>query len=523
MKHRRFLTWIFLLTVALCGLILAGCGQKGSEVAKNNQGGKGTERVLMVGDRDAIRTLDSGFLLVEKTHIAETLLEMDANYQLKPLLAVSWQQVAPTTWELVLREGVRFHDGSSLTAAEVVRALERALKNNPRVKELTKIASLQAVDGKTLRVVTAQPNPLLPEGLADANLFILSPASYDEKGQLLRPIGTGPFKFSSWDQATGTVTVEKNPDYWGKPAGLDRMVFRPIPDANTRALALEKGEIDFTFDLPYAEIERLQKVPGVEIELYPVPRIYRLEMNMSREPFRDPKVRQALNYAIDRTGIVRSVLHGCGEPAIGPFMPGTPWRNQDIESIYQYDPDKARTLLSEAGWVDKNGDGVREKDGIPFAITIMTWASRPGMPPMAEALQAQFREVGIQVQVQILEYGAIYDRVKRGDWDMVLATFQTSNPYQYLLSVYGSGGSQNVARYSNAAVDKLLAEAAMTVELEKRYSIYRQIQEIVTRDTSVINVACYKVAVGRRACVKGFRFNPNAHDLHTSLEMTVEK
>lgn len=317
--------------------------------------------------------------------------------------------------------------------------------------------------------------------------------------------------------------MEKNPGYWGKPAGLDRMVFRPIPDANTRTLALEKGEIDFTFDLPYAEIERLQKVPGVEIELYPVPRIYRLEMNMSREPFRDPKVRQALNYAIDRSGIVRSVLHGSGEPAIGPFMPGTPWRNQDIESIYQYDPDKARTLLSEAGWVDKNGDGVREKDGIPFAITIMTWASRPGMPPMAEALQAQFREVGIEAQVQILEYGAIYDRVKRGDWDMVLATFQTSNPYKYLLNVYGSGGSQNVAGYSNAAVDKLLAEAAVTADLEKRYGIYRQIQEIVTRDTPVINLACYKVAVGRRAYVKGFRFNPNAHDLHTNPEMTVEK
>ncbi len=512
-----------LLVVILCGLILAGCGKQEPGTTAGNQTAENADRVLVIGDRDHIRTLDNGFLLVEKAHIAETLLRMGEDYRLEPLLAAGWKQVDANTWEFTLRDGVKFHDGAALTAADVAWALERVLGNNPRAKELTNIASLKAADERTLQVVTAKPNLLLPEALAGADFCILSPASYNDKGEFVRPIGTGAFKFASWEQASGQVTVEKNPDYWGPAAGLDKMVFRPIPDANTRALALEKGEIDFTFDLPYGEIERLQKVPGVKVELYPEPRIYRLEMNMSRAPFGDLKVREALNYAIDRAGIVKSVLHGCGEATIGPFMHDTPWCNEAVENMYRYDPEKARSLLGEAGWVDKDGDGIREKNGKPFSITIMTWASRPGMPPMAEALQAQFKEVGIKAQVQILEYGAIYDRVKQGDWDMVLASFQTSDPQKYLAGVYGSKGSQNVAKYKNKQVDSLIDKAAATADPDERYGIYREIQTIVTKDTPVVNIACYRMAVGMRDYVKGFKFNPNAHDLHTNPEMTVEK
>ncbi|MBE0467484.1 MAG: ABC transporter substrate-binding protein, partial [Candidatus Desulforudis sp.] len=211
------------------------------------------------------------------------------------------------------------------------------------------------------------------------------------------------------------------------------------------------------------------------------------------------------------------------EATVGPFMHSTPWHNPDVEQMSPYNPEKARSLLTAAGWVDENGDGIREQNGRTFSITIMTWASRPGMPPMAEALQAQFREVGIEAKIQILEYGAIYDRVKQGDWDAVLASFSTSDPHRYLSGVYGSAGNQNVARYENAVVESLISEAAITADLEKRYGIYREIQEIVAQDVPVINIANYKMAVGRRDYVQGFRFNPNAHDLHTNPEMTVVK
>jgi peptide/nickel transport system substrate-binding protein len=516
--HKKYL--FFVITgLILTGLILAGCGQQ--KAAKSGEQKPG--QVLIVGARDPVRTLDDSFLLVERTHIAETLLTIDENYKLKPVLAESWKQVDDNNWEFTLRKGVKFHDGSPLTAADAASAIERAVKANPKTKSLTRIVAATAVDEQTLRLTTEKANLLLPEALSGADLRILARGSFNEKGELVKPIGTGPFKLAKWDQATGEVVVERNPDYWGGAPRLDKMVFKPIPDANTRALALEKGEIDFTFDLPYGELDRLGKVKGVQVALYDEPRIYRLELNMTREPFSDLKVRQALNYAIDRTGIVKNVLHGCGEASIGPFMHGTPWCNKDVESFYQYNPEQARTLLTSAGWVDQDGDGIREKGGKPFTITIMTWSSRPGMPPMAEALQAQFREIGVKANVQILEYGAIYNRVKEGNWDAVLASFQTADPHSYLSSVYGSKGSQNVAKYSNNKVDGLLDEAARTPDPEKRYAIYRQIQEIITRDTPVINVACYKMAVGMRNYVKGFKFNPMAHDLHTNPEIYIEK
>ncbi len=513
----------YLLSCFIClflvSFTLTGCGQQASSTSEGQQ----AEQVLVVGARDFVRTLDNGFLLVEKTHIAETLLTMDENYRIQPVLATSWKQVEDNVWEFTLREGVRFHDGAPLTAADAAYAIERVVNANPRVKGLTKITSVMAAGDQTLRITTGELNLLLPEALTGADLCILSRESFNEKGELTRPIGTGPFKFTSWDQATGEVIVEKNFNYWGAVPRLSKMVFKPIPDANTRALALEKGEIDFTFDLPYGELDRLNKVPGVKVALYPEPRIYRLELNMTREPFNDLRVRQALNHAIDRTGIVKNVLHDCGTATIGPFVQDAPWCNREVEGSYSYDPDKARSLLTEAGWVDKNGDGIREKDGKPFAITIMTWSSRPGMPPMAEALQAQFREIGIDAKVQILEYGTIYDNVKKGNWDTVLASFQTSDPHKYLASVYGSNGSQNVAKYVNDEVDALIDQAARTAVPEKRYAIYRQVQEIITRDTPVINIACYKMAVGMRDYVKGFKFNPNAHDLHTNPGMYVEK
>ncbi|MFZ5634073.1 MAG: ABC transporter substrate-binding protein [Bacillota bacterium] len=516
--HKKYL--FFVITgLILTGLIMAGCGgQKAAQPGDQKPG-----QVLVVGARDPVRTLDNGFLLVEKSHIAETLMAVDESYRLKPVLAESWKQVDDNTWEFTLRKGVKFHDGSPLTAADAASAIGRAVKANPRTKSLTRIAAAAAVDGQTLRLTTEKANPLLPEALSNADLGILARGSFNEKGELVKPTGTGPYKLAKWDQATGEVVAERNPDYWGEAPRLDKMVFKGIPDANTRALALEKGEIDFTFDLPYGELDRLGKVKGVQVALYAEPRIYRLELNMTREPFSDLKVRQALNYAIDRTGIVKNVLHGCGEAGIGPFMHDTPWCNKDVESFYRYNPEQARALLTSAGWVDQDGDGIREKGGKPFAITIMTWSSRPGMPPMAEALQAQFREIGIKADVQILEYGAIYNRVKEGNWDTVLASFQTADPHSYLSGVYGSKGSQNVAKYANNKVDGLIDEAARTPDPEKRYAVYRQIQEIITRDTPVINVACYKMAVGMRDYVKGFKFNPMAHDLHTNPEMYIEK
>lgn len=504
-----------ILWILLPGL-LVGCG---SAAGKS----RSEEQVLVVGGRDNVRTLDSGFLLKEQAQITETLVDIDENYQLKPVLASAWKQKDANTWEIKLKEGIQFHNQRKLTSQDVVFSLERAVKQNPQIKSLLQVKSIAAADEQTINLQTEKPNLLLMEVLASADLGILSRQSCNEKGELVQPIGTGPFKFSAWDQAGGEVVVVRNEQYRGGAPRLAKMIFKPIPDANTRALALEKGDIDFTFDLPYGELDRLAKVPGIRIELYPEPRIYRLEVNMSKQPFSDLKIRKAINYAVNREEIIKKALHGCGVPAIGPFLPDMPWTSQEAEQKYKYDAQKARALLAEAGWADSNGDGVLDKGGKAFDIKIMTWSSRPGMPPMAEVLQEQLKHVGIKVSIEVLDYGAIYDRVKEGNWECVLASFQSVDPQRYLAGVYGTGGSQNSAGYSNPQVDKLIDLTGQTSESAKRFGIYRQIQEIVGEDAPVINIASYKMAVGAREDVKGFKFNPQAHDLHTSPGMYIAK
>lgn len=515
-------TTLAILIVLVLTLLASGCGSSNDKAGKTEHPGAETEKVLKVGMSSPVRELNNSFLLVEQTLIAETLMIIDGNYKLQPALAASWKQLDDLNWEIQLEKGIKFHDGSELDAATVMAALEKALVANPRSQSLSRIDKMEAAGSHVLKITTDQVNYFLPEALARPDFYVLSANSYNESGELVHPYGTGPFFFSQWDQASGEVVVERFEDYRKGLAGVNKMQFVSVPDNNTRALALESGEIDFTFDLAYGEIDRLKNKPGVNIDLYPQQRIYRLELNLNEEPFNDLKVREAVNYAINREAIATSILRGSGQATFGPFLPDAPWHNQAVEARFAYDQEKARALLEEAGWT-VNSKGIREKNGMPLAITLMTWGTRPALPPMAEAIQAQLKEIGIDVKIEIFEYGAIYDRVKTGSWDVVLATFQTNDPFGYLNNVYATEGSQNVGKYSNSQVDELLQKAMATKDTAKRVQIYQEIQDLVANDLPMLNVSHYVMVVGSRDYVKDFKFNPNAHALHTSMGITIKK
>ncbi len=527
MKNKNTPMCIILITLLVCASLLSsGCtsseGSETAEVAYSN--------TLVLGEMWEIETIntvsgDGGTLICEKAAITETLVGANPDFSLKPGIATSWEQLEENTWEFKLRDDVFFHDGSKMTAEEVKFSLENVIAENPRVASMLKIASMEAVDDYTLRIETSELNPILPGVLHYPDTAVISPSSFDEAGEYVKPVGTGPYKFESFDEQTRVLTVVKNENWWGGEVGLDRMVLKGIPDPNTRAMAIENGELDFTVDVPYSETDRINEVEEVNVEKYKTPRVYKLDVNLEHEPLDDVRVRQAMSYAIDRYEIAEHVLYNVGEPAAGPFLPSMVWANKDLQP-YTRDLEKADELLTAAGWVDKDGDGIRDKDGKPLKFNLMTYSTRPGLPPMAQAMAAQLREAGIDVEPEVMEYGAINDRRAEGIWDLYLAAYNIAmvpDPEYILSNWYMTGGPDNGPGYSNPRVDALITEARTIADLEERYRKFNEVEAIVYEEQPMIIVAYYGCAIVKKDYVSGYVFDPTAHDYRINADMYIEK
>ncbi len=504
--------------LVLLATLVASCAPKAKE-AKN---------VLVVGEMWAIRGVDPakrGTTVKEKAMIVETLVGANPDFSLKPELAKSWQRINDTQWKFELRKGVKFHDGSELTADAVKWSIERTLKANPSVKALTKIKSIKVLDKYTLLFTTEEPYAAFPASLEYPNTAIISSSSeMDKKGTITKPVGTGPFKLEKWNTATGTLNLVRNDAYWGTKPKLKKIIIRGIPDPASRSMAVEKGEVDFTCDVPYNDIERLKTTPGLKVEVHPTARVYQLTFGkLAGTPYEDVRVRKAISYAIDRTVISERTLHGAADPAVGPVMPAMAWSNKKLKG-YPYDPEKAKKLLAEAGWKDIDGDGILEKGSEKFSVTLYTYPQRPGLQPMAEAIQAMLKQIGIKVNVRVMDYSAIKKHMT--DRDMKLSAYALAmvpDPDFYLRRTYYSKGNYNTWGYTNPKMDALLGEGLKTLDKDKRQGIYDKVQEMALDDVPLIHVAYYKVAVVMRDYVKGFVFNPVAHDYMLNPEMYVEK
>jgi peptide/nickel transport system substrate-binding protein len=484
------------------------------------------KKTLVVGEMWSISSVDpakDGTTAKEKAMIIETLVEANPDFTLRPGIAESWEQINDTKWKFYLRKGVKFHDGTEFTADTVKWSIERTLKMNPPVKAVTQIKSIEAVDKNTLLFTTDEPYAAFPASLEYPNLGIVSPTSeIDDKGNIVKPIGTGAFKFERFDIATGALYLLRNDEYWGIKPKLEKVIIKGIPDPASRAMSVEKGEVDFTCDVPYGDIERLKTASGLKVELHPTARVYQLTFgNLSGTPYSDVRVRKAISYAIDRKVISERTLHGSAEPAVGPVIPTMSWANQNLKG-YSYDPDKAKQLLAEAGWKDVDGDGILKKGGDKFSITLYTYPQRPGLQPMAEALQAMLKDAGIKAEIRVMDSSAVKEYMT--DRDIYLSAYALAmvpDPDYYLRKTYHSKGDYNIWGYSNPEMDSLLEEGLKTFDTDKRQEIYDRVQEIALDEVPLIHVAYYKVAVVMRDNVKGFVFNPIAHDYMLNPEMYI--
>ncbi|AKB52693.1 Oligopeptide ABC transporter, periplasmic oligopeptide-binding protein OppA [Methanosarcina barkeri str. Wiesmoor] len=545
MKNKNFPLIILLIILLTCAILTtSGCSSteesgakdavsgmevnSGSDDASQIEGGS-ENNTLVLGEMWNIESIDpingDGTLVCEKAAITETLVGANDDFSLKPGLATSWEQLDENTWEFKLRNNVTFHDGSKMTAEDVNFTLEKVISENAKVASMLKIDSIEIVDNYTLKIKTKEINPILPGVLHYPDTAIISPSSYNENGEFVKPVGTGPYKLESFDEQTRVLTVVKNDNWWGGEVGLDKMILKGIPDPNTRAMAIENGEVDFTVDVPYSETDRIDAIDGINVEKYKTPRVYKLDLNLKHEPLEDVRVRQAMSYAIDRSDIAENVLYNVGEAAAGPFLPTMVWANKSLKP-YSQDLEKADELLTAAGWVDTDGDGIRDKDGQPLKFNLMTYSARPGLPPMAEAMAAQLREAGIGIETEVLEMGSIDDRRESGDWDLYLAAYNIAmvpDPEYILTNWYMTNGTDNNAGYSNPKVDSLITEARKITNMSERYKKFNEVEAIAYDEQPMIIVAYYGCAIVKKDYVKGYVFDPTAHDYRINADMHIEK
>jgi len=434
----------------------------------------------------------------------ETLVKVDYDGNMVPSLAESWSQVDDTTWEFKLRQGVSFTNGEPFNADAVVKALNY-IKNAPtppRGITAETFTSIEAVDEYTVHIKTATFDALVPNRLTSPCTGILAPSAYIAESGPIDPFntGTGPFILSD-EVPDQSLTMVKNPNYWGGDVKLDKATVLFVPDPQIRSGMLQTGELDINIHVPPEQLPILAGDPDITVERMETPRTTTLHLNMSRPPFNDLKVRQAIGYAIDKQAIVDATLEGVGAPAIGPIAPSEPWVNPDLVG-QPFDPEKAKALLAEAGY--EEGE---------LTVGLWTYPTRANLPLTAIAIQDMLADVGVTVEVRLAPYDPMEPDVLAGNYDMFIVSrnhvLDSFDPEGFFTSDYSCEGTYNMDLFCDENFDKLLVESRGLTDMEARYEIYRQLQSILVDEQAVGNFLNYtEILDGYRNNVLNFKVHP---------------
>lgn len=458
---------------------------------------------LKVGLPAKLTTLDTqgqqsvdGVTHTAMQHILDTLVGRDnASGNLIPRLATSWEAPDPTTWVFTLRQGVKFHDGSDFTSADVKASLQRTIdQKGPQAPLWASVETIDTPDPLTVRLKTKQPVGTIP---ASATLLTVGPAAAINAADFWsKPIGTGPFKYVSW-RADADLRVEANDQYWAGPPASKAIIFRHVPEIAARMTALETGELDFTYRVPPDQIDALKTNNDLTVQTTPSHEYYFIWMNSSRDVFKDKRIRQAMIYALDAETMAKDLLQGVGQPATAPIPPTV--FGYAAQTPYKYDPAKAKSLLAEAG----------KPNGFE---TSFIWYSGAGPQDreIGQAMVAYWAAVGIKVRVDEQERATWLDNLIKLNWDMDFQTNAvTTGDADFTLGrLYHSRANRN--GYKNPDLDKLLDDAAAASDQNKRKELYAQAQKIIWDDAVGIFPFDLLATFTYRKTVDGFVPTPSA-------------
>ncbi|WP_431280742.1 ABC transporter substrate-binding protein [Humitalea sp. 24SJ18S-53] len=496
---------------------LIGLGAAGAAPLLARPGvAQGAERDIRFAFGSPILSLDPGNSdgsqpQTVRYHVMEQLVRMNpATGAIEPLLAESWAVADDkVTWTFRLRPGVRFHDGTTLTSADVVASIRRMLdpaNGLPRGNDLRAIRELREVDPLTVQIVTATPFGPFLAVMAQDSASVMSKASLERPAAAIAwgPVATGAYRYQS-HVPQQSVTITRNDEYWGPRSGPRSITFLNVPEAATRLAMLETGQADIIVDVPAVELPRLRRAPQIGLIEKPNNRLVHIGINVARAPFNDVRVRRALLHAIDRDAIVEGVLGGLGEPAqsiIASVVAG-----YAPPPVTPYDPRRARALLAEAGF--PNG----------FQTTIWTPQGRYFMDrEVTVAVQAQLRAVGIRAEVQVMDWSSYLAVLRRPEAENRSALYllgwqSNTNDIQHILDTVFTANrvppaGWNTMFYRSEASDALSARVAAEVDEPSRKALAAEAQALIMGDAPWAPLYSSVMVTGHRADITGIDYMP---------------
>jgi peptide/nickel transport system substrate-binding protein len=441
------------------------------------------DAITMDPQKHAVAFTDNVLVNVFEPLIRKDPYSTDPDKALQPWLAESWREFGPKRWQIKLRKGIKFHDGEELTAAVVKFSFERLINpdtKSPAASLFGTLDHVEIVDKYTINFVNKAPDPIWPARLAGDLDFVVPKTYVQDKGDATfaqHPVGTGPYRFVEWRKGE-QVVLDANPDYWrGAPKQIRRLVFKPIPDAATRVAALQSGAVDIINELPVALLATLERDPRVYVTSAEGSNgLFFIGADMRfGGPLANKKVRQALNYAVNVDSIMKNVMQGQAvrtPTLVGPFT----WGYAALKP-YPYDPDKAKQLLTEAGFAGGFD--------VTFNASPTRWSEGK---EIVEATTADLNKVGVRAKLKYQEWATYVDMLwSNKPHDLYIRTWSTGDKLDAdtpMFLILRSGVASST--YSNPEVDTLLDAERRELRPDVRKKLFGQIQERIMEDPPAV-------------------------------------
>jgi len=482
---RRTHRFIIVVVIFSFGIIVQPCSSEPLSI-------EGEKNRLTICTYSPVVSLDPTNYRSRDTQIVlknmfDSLTTRDADMNVVPQLAQSWQALTDTTWELTLRRGVKFQNGADFTAEDVKFTLERVIKEgvldggtSSRKSLLGPLTGVKIINEYTVQLETETPWAILPLMLS---LQEIVPKKYMEaagsQGFQNNPVGTGPFKFVR-AEGDNVLILERFDEYYGgspeippvQTAPVKYLLFKTVPDKIELIAMLKKGECDIINQVSPEAIRILQPLPGIEVLSCPATRSYFAEINSVKPPFNDQRIRLAMNYAVDIQAVVDHILQGQGEALPTVLLPNAFAYNAFLKP-YPYNPKLAKELLHDAGFPEGRSITINcIKGDRQFASIIASFLTR----------------VGVKSVITVVDSWRPKTVGPESPWDIFIGSWgnSTLDPVGILVPKFKSGGRGNFSGYSNAEVDTLLAQAEATIDPQLREQSYKKIQEIIYNDVPMI-------------------------------------
>ncbi|WP_152966762.1 ABC transporter substrate-binding protein [Sporosarcina globispora] len=524
MKKKRFpvlLSLVMMLALAAC----SNAGQTAKEGTKDSgsegdAAGKagGTITVTSVREPDTVDVQRTTWVDDANTHIYEPLVKFDEDGNIIPALAEKYEiSEDGKVITFTLKEGSKFHSGANVTAEGVKKSFERFIDSAPTNYMVGPLEEIVVVDERTFEFHFSEPFAPFLSNATTAYLAPLDPAAIEEHGDEFGNHASSAGILNVKEIKRGSsITLESFDEYkLGAPysqnkgaAGFDEVVFRFIPDDDTRILEFKRGNSQVMLSVPPNYIKELEADPNTEIAKTLANGHVYLGMNNKKKVFQDLRVRQAIALAIDREPIVDFALEGAAQPIFGPLPPAIPGYSEEVEGaaakMYAHDLEKSRSLLKEAGYTGTNDAGIVTKEGKPLSLEL--WVTQePTMQRIAQVLQNQLKEVGIELKISVQEDATIRAQSPEGKHEMLLWTYGWYDA-DILHSMFGRDLSTRV-HYQNDELISILEKARITMNQDERMELYKQAQMILVEESPWVPLFVRENVTAYRD-LEGFKIHP---------------